>query len=557
MGTVGRGRLRRWTAVAALAVVAMVMAGTQVLTAPPARAADLTADTVRRDLAFAEARLAATAARTATNAYPVRTGTNGAWVNVGAGDWTSGFYPGALWQAYAHTKDPVWQQRAEAWQAGVESNKTDDTSHDVGFQIFNTFGQDAVLTGDPNAKAVVLTAARTLASRYNAKVGAIRSWDARTDTTKYQVIMDNMMNLELLWWAARNGGDASWATMATNHAKTTARDFFRTDGGSWHVVNYNQSTGAVISKYTHQGYSNDSTWSRGEAWAVHGFTMAYRFTQDAQFLTTARRAADYFLSRLPADKVPYWDFNLPSTTGQPRDSSAAAIAASGLVELSTLEPDATRKQTYLAGARDIIASLSTAAYLADGTTNQAVLLHGTQNKPSGSYDTGIMFGDYYFIEALRRYAGATGIDLGTTPTTTTPAPTTTTAPPVTTAPPTTTTTKPPTSTTAPATDPVTAYYQKLGGSSSYLGAPRNAVYSVAGGRAQDYAGGSIYWSSATGAHAVRGAILTRYKAIGGPSSAIGFPTTDEYAVSGGRRSDFAKGTIVYYASNGQTYVFTR
>ncbi|MEJ2871718.1 glycoside hydrolase family 88 protein [Actinomycetospora sp. OC33-EN08] len=543
-------KVRRWTVVAALAAVTVLGAGTQVLTAPPARAADLTAETVRKDLAFAEARLAATAGRTATNAYPVRTGANGAWVTAGAGDWTSGFFPGALWQAYAHTKDPVWKQRAEAWQAGVEVNKTDDGSHDVGFQIFNTFGQDAVLTGDANAKAVALTAARTLSTRYNAKVGAIRSWDARTDTTRYQVIMDNMMNLELLWWAAQNGGDPAWATIATNHAKTTARDFFRPDGGSWHVVNYNQATGAVASKYTHQGYSNDSTWSRGQAWAVHGFTMAYRFTKDAQFLTTARSSADYFLSRLPADKVPYWDFNLPSTAGQPRDSSAAAIAASGLVELSTLEPDATRKQRYLAGARDIIASLSTPAYLADGTTNQAVLLHGTQNKPSGSADTGIMFGDHYFIEALRRHAAATGIDLGTTPPTTT-TPTTTT--PV---PPTTTTPKPPT-TTAPATDPVTAYYQKLGGASSYLGAPKAAVYTVAGGRAQDYAGGSIYWSQATGAHAVRGAILTRYKALNGPSGVLGFPTTDETTFSGGRRTDFAKGTIVWYQATNQTYVFTR
>ena len=422
-------RRRRW-AVAALAVLAVVMSSIQVLTAPPARAADLTADTIRKDLTFADARLAATAGRLATNAYPVRTGTNGVWTTVGATDWTSGFFPGAMWQEYARTQDPVWKQRAEAWQAGVEVNKTDDTSHDVGFQIFDSFGKDAAITGDANAKAVTLTAAQTLATRYNAKVGAIRSWDARTDTTQYRVIMDNMMNLELLFWASQNGGDASWATIAATHAKTTARDFFRSDGGSWHVVNYDQSTGAVKAKTTAQGYSNDSTWSRGEAWAVHGFTMSYRFTHDTTFLTTARTAADYFLAHLPADKVPYWDFSLPSTTGQPRDSSAAAIAASGLVELSTLETDANNKARYLAGARDILAGLSSTAYLADGTTNQAVLLHGTQNKPSGSYDTGIMFGDYYFIEALQRYAAATGVD---TAPTTTPTTTTTASPPTTTA----------------------------------------------------------------------------------------------------------------------------
>lgn len=550
----GDGRARRWAAVAALAVVAMLMSIVGVLTAPPARAAELPADTIRKDLAFADARLAATAGRLTTSAYPVRTGANGVWTTAGASDWTSGFFPGALWQVYDRTKDPVAKQRAEAWQAGVESNKTDDTSHDVGFQIFNTFGKDAVLTGDANAKAVVMTAARTLATRYNPTVGAIRSWDARTDTTKYQVIMDNMMNLEMLFWASANGGDASWKTLATTHAKTTARDFFRADGGSWHVVNYDQKTGRVASKYTHQGYSNDSTWSRGQAWAVHGYTTAYRYTKDAAFLTTARTSADYFLSRLPADKVPYWDFSLPSTSGQPRDTSAAAIAASGLVELAGLETDATRKARYLDGARDMLAALSTPAYLADGTTNQAVLLHGTQNKPSGSADTGIMFGDYYFIEALQRYAAATGVSTApTTPTTTptTPPTTTTTVPPTTTTVPPVTTTVPPVTTTtaAPAADPVTAYHQQLGGASSYLGAPRAAVYDVPGGRAQDYAGGSIYWSSATGAHAVRGTILTRYKALGGPGGVLKFPTTDEFVTGDGR----GRGTNFSVAGGGGLY----
>lgn len=427
-GTERDGRRRRWWAtVASLAVVAVVTSLTQVVTAPPAQAASLSATTIQHDLAFADSRLAATAGRLATTAYPVRTGTNGVWTTVGAKDWTSGFFPGAMWQEYARTQDPVWKQRAEAWQAGVEVNKTDDSSHDVGFQIFDSFGKDAVLTGDPNAKAVVLTAAKTLSTRYNPTVGAVRSWDARTDTTKYRVIIDNMMNLELLFWASQNGGDPAWATMAATHAKTTARDFFRADGGSWHVVNYDQKTGKVLSKTTAQGYSNSSTWSRGEAWAVHGFTMSYRFTHDATFLTTAQNSADYFLSHLPADKVPYWDFSLPSTAGQPRDTSAAAIAASGLVELSSFTTDATRKARYLDGARDILAALSSPAYLAENTTNQAVLLHGTQNKPAGSYDTGLIFGDYYFIEALQRYAAATGVSTApTTPTTTAP-PTTTTA----------------------------------------------------------------------------------------------------------------------------------
>ena len=259
------------------------------------------------------------------------------------------------------------------------------------------------------------TAATTLATRFNPTVGAFRSWGAVNDTTSYQVIMDNMMNLELMFWASQHGGNPAWATEAATHARTTARDFFRPDGGSYHVVNYNQKTGQVISKYTAQGYSNSSTWSRGEAWAIHGFSTAYRYTADPAMRATAEKAADYFLAHLPADKVPYWDFNLPSTAGQPRDSSAAAIAAAGLVDLASQEPDPARAQTYLGGARDILASLSTRAYLTQGTANQAILLHGTQNKPAGNYDTGLIFGDYYFIQALQRY--------NTTPTTTS-APTT-------------------------------------------------------------------------------------------------------------------------------------
>ena len=505
------------------AVLALVVALLQVLV-PPAAAAELSGDTLRRDLAVARGRLEATAGRLPRTAYPVRTDPAGAWVTAPASDWTSGFFPGSLWQMYDATKDPVWRQRAEAWQAGIESRKTDNSSHDIGFQIFDSFGKDAALTGDPAARDVVLTAARSLASRYNPKVGATRSWDAVNDPTRFQVIMDNMMNLELLFWASRNGGDPAWADLATTHARTTARDFFRPDGGSWHVVNYDQVTGAVAAKYTHQGFSNDSTWSRGEAWAIHGFATSYRFVKDPVFLATSQKAADYFLSHLPPDKVPYWDFSLPSTAGQPRDSSAAAIAASGLVELSGLQPDAAARQRDLDGARDILAGLSTPAYLADGTPNQAVLLHGTQNKPDGSADTGIMFGDYFFIEALQRYAAATGI------------PTTAPTVPPTTAPPTTTLrpgTVPPT-TTAPAADPVTAYWTKLGGASSYLGQPTAAGYAVAGGRARDYQGGSIYWSQATGAHAVHGSILARYKALGGPAGALAFPVTDEVPTADGR-----------------------
>jgi unsaturated chondroitin disaccharide hydrolase len=191
--------------------------------------------------------------------------------------------------------------------------------------------------------------------------------------------------------------------MAVSHARNTARDHVRPDGSTYHVVEYSARTGAVLSRHTHQGYSDSSTWARGQAWAVHGFTMAYRETGEALFLDTARRTADYFLAHLPADHVPYWDLDLPSLDGEPRDTSAAAIAASGLVELAGLEPDRRASRRYRAAATDILASLSSPAYLAADTDRGAILRHGTQHKPDGNFDTGLIFGDYFFLEALLRW----------------------------------------------------------------------------------------------------------------------------------------------------------
>ena len=213
-----------------------------------------------------------------------------------------------------------------------------------------------------------------------------------------------MINLELLFWASKHGGKREWYDMAVSHALKTMVNHARADGSTYQIVNYNPTSGAIVLEATKQGYNTESTWSRGQAWAVYGFTMAYRETGDVRFLETARKTADYFISHLPADQVPFWDFELPDTTGQPKDSSAAAIASSGLIELSQREADAQRSAAYLSAARNILISLSSPAYLAQGTTNHAVLLHGTQNKPDGKYDRGLIYGDYYFIEALLRYS---------------------------------------------------------------------------------------------------------------------------------------------------------
>ncbi|MDQ3098132.1 MAG: glycoside hydrolase family 88 protein [bacterium] len=333
----------------------------------------------------------------AKTAYPVRTDPNGAWITTSASSWTSGFFPGTLWYLYDYTKNPIWSTRAQQWQSGIESQKVDTSTHDLGFMLFNSYGNGYKLQSNESHKQVVLTAANSLSQRYSPVVGAMRSWNS----SNFTVIIDNIMNIEMLFWAAKNGGGQHLHTMAVSHALKTAQNHVRPDGGTYHVVDYNQTTGAVIRQYTHQGYSDTSTWSRGQAWAIYGFTMAYRETLDERFLITARKVADYYLIRLPTDFVPPWDFQAQGVI--PRDSSAAAIAASGLLELSKFEVDPTRKTRYQNSARYMITTLSSPAYSTKGTTNKSLLLHGTQNKPTGNYDTGLIFGDYYYVEALLRY----------------------------------------------------------------------------------------------------------------------------------------------------------
>jgi Viral BACON domain/Glycosyl Hydrolase Family 88 len=280
--------------------------------------------------------------------------------------------------------------------------------------LFTSYGNGYRLTGDPGYRDVVLQAAHSLATRYNATVGATRSWnnDPGNPSSYFKVIIDNMMNLNLLFWGAQNGGEAAWTGMAVNHALTTTRTHVRADGSTFQLVTFNANSGAVISQGTVQGYRNDSTWARGQAWAVHGFTQAYAYTSDARMLATARSAADYFAGHLPADNVPYYDFQAPASD-RPRDSSAAAIGASGLLWLARLEPDGCRAQTYLDAAKRILTSLSAPPYLSQGTPGAAsILLHGTAQHQQGDVDTGLIYGDYYFLEALLRYRD---IASGTTP----------------------------------------------------------------------------------------------------------------------------------------------
>jgi unsaturated chondroitin disaccharide hydrolase len=359
-------------------------------------------------LQYTERRLLATDAKLNPPAYPIRTKPDGSWLTVGADDWTAGFYAATLWRTYERTRDPAWRQRAQTWQAGLASEVKHDNT-DLGFKLFDTYGVGYQLTGDPAYKKVVLNAAATVARRYDPDVGMFRVWDAATDTTQYRVNIDAMMNLELMWWAGQNGGDPRYAAMATHHAERALTDLVRPDGSTWMFAGYDQKTGKLLNHFTKQGYATESTWSRGQAWAVYGFTTAYRYTKDPRFLDAARRTADTFMRRLPPDRVPYWDFDVPNKVTAPRDTSAAAVVASALLELSGFESDAAGKQRDVDNARVLLTALSSPAYAPRTDTKfAAVLQHGSQHVPKGWADTGIMFGDYYFTEALGRYEKQVG-----------------------------------------------------------------------------------------------------------------------------------------------------
>lgn len=343
------------------------------------------------------------------NGYPRVTNAQGNWEQQSARGWTSGFFAGSLWSMYELTHDPEWRTLADRWMQGLESNQTNTSSHDLGFMMFDSFGHGYLLTGDPRYKDIVMQSSRSLATRYNPRVGAIKSWDTEKvadarNTWKYPVIIDNLMNLELLSWAAANGGDSAWARMAESHALTSAKAHVRADGSTAHVALFDPATGALERTVTWQGYADSSAWARGQAWAIRGFTASYGRTHRAELLSAAQKAADWFIAHLPADAVPYWDFRDPSIPHTSRDASAAAIAASGLYDLAR-RTSAPASDRYRDAADRMVESLAS-HYAAAPTPSGAILAHSTGGRPQNSeIDVGIVYADYFFIEALLRRKG--------------------------------------------------------------------------------------------------------------------------------------------------------
>ena len=313
-------------------------------------------------------------------------------------NWTMGFWPGILWYAYEASGDAALETAARGYTEALDFIARQPAyDHDIGFIMFPSFGNGFRLTGDPAYKEAVLATAERLAALFNPAVGTILSWPREVPNFGgHNTIMDNMLNLETLFWAAENGGDPAWKDIAITHADTTMRYNFRPDGTSYHVAVYDAETGAYQYSCTHQGYADDSMWARGQAWGIYGYTMVYRFTREPRFLEFAQKIADVYLARLPEDKVPYWDFCDPEIPNASKDASAAAVVASALLELSTYTDG-----KYRADAEAMLRSLYENYRAPEGC--DSFLLHSTGHHPAGKeIDYSIVYADYYFIEALLR-----------------------------------------------------------------------------------------------------------------------------------------------------------
>lgn len=317
--------------------------------------------------------------------------------------WCSGFYPGSMWYVYEYTGDEKIKELALKYQAGLEPLRFRKDDHDIGFQLMCSYGNCLRLTEDQTCVPVLIDGANSLASRFDPEVGCTRSWSF--GKWSFPVIVDNMMNMELLLKAAELGGSDSLKNVALAHARTTMKNHFREDKSCFHLVDYNPETGEVVGKQTVQGLADDSAWARGQAWGLYGFTMVYRFCKEQDILDHAIAIAEYLLPRLPEDGVPFWDYDSTEIPNDVRDASAAAIMASGLIELSQYV-DAEKAERYLATAEKMLRTLASEEYLcAEGEDYGFLLKHSTGNKNTDSeVDVPLTYADYYFLEALIRWS---------------------------------------------------------------------------------------------------------------------------------------------------------
>ena len=355
--------------------------------------------------------IAAIEADTTKVLNPVTTARNRMSVQYcGYADWRSGFFPGSVWYLYELTGDSTLVPLAEKYTEAIDDAKKLTWHHDIGFIINCSFGNGRRLADKPEYNDVLVEAAKSLTTRFREPAGIIQSWDVNDGSWQSKrgweipVIIDNMMNLELLFEATKLTGDSTYYNIAVSHADRTLKEHFRPDGSSYHVVDYDLKDGSVRHRQTAQGYADESAWSRGQAWAIYGYIMCYRETGDKRYLDQAIKTFDFMKNHpnMPEDLVPYWDMNAPDIPNEPRDASAAAVIASALYELSTMPVE--NAGSYKEYADGIMKSLSSDAYTAEiGKNGNFILMHSVGSIPHNSeIDVPLNYADYYYLEALKR-----------------------------------------------------------------------------------------------------------------------------------------------------------
>ncbi len=340
-----------------------------------------------------------------TACFPRSVKEDGSYRLENAKDWTSGFYPGSMWLAYDLTGDEALAKEARMYTNRLEDIQYYIGNHDIGFMMFCSYGHALRLKPESKDKQILVNSSESLCARFSPEVGLIRSWDF--GDWSYPVIIDNMMNLEMLFWASEQTGNSKYRDIAIAHADKTLKNHFREDMTSYHVVSYSVPSGKVESKGTFQGYSDSSAWARGQAWGVYGYTMCYRFTKNPVYLEAAHKIVRFIMNNRPSEKdyIPYWDYNAPDIPNAPRDASAAAITASALLELNGYTDDKKLSDDYTEYAESILKQLSSPEYLAKDKENKGfILLHSVGSFPHNSeVDVPLNYADYYYLEALKRY----------------------------------------------------------------------------------------------------------------------------------------------------------